>query len=214
MSFEYFSDAYCIHYPDPIRKEQALFEFGRVGLEPTYVHAQRPMVGFNMSNMRRAPKFEFACNLSHIKAVGKSLCDERPVFFEDDVVFSDSWQEDLDSAMSIIPDDWDVLYLGGHPREEVEHVDGSLFKVKTFSCAEAYAFNNGAQKRFHDFWCDEIGQLNAMYDFILGRFAAENNAYAVYPTITMQRKCHSHISKRVEDKSGLILRGWATNIKI
>ena len=37
--------------------------------------------------MRRNPPIEFACNMSHIKAVIKSYNDERPIFFEDDVVF-------------------------------------------------------------------------------------------------------------------------------
>ena len=209
----YFDKAYCIHYPDQDRRRIIEDEFKRVGLDPTYVHAKRPGRGFSMTNMRRAPKFEFACNLSHIKAVGMSFNDERPVFFEDDVAFSPDWRKDLDAVMSAMPDDWDVLYLGGHPREEVEHINGSLFRVKTFSCAEGYAFNNGAQRRFLSYWCDEIGQDNAMYDFILGRFAAENNAYAIYPTITMQRTCHSLIASGVEEKKGLILRGWATNIK-
>jgi GR25 family glycosyltransferase involved in LPS biosynthesis len=209
----YFDKLYCIHYPDPERKRFADEEFKKTGMEPQYVHAKRPMMGFTMSNMRRAPKFEFACNLSHIKAVAKSFNDKNPIFFEDDVVFGKAWKRRLDEAMSILPPDWDLLYMGGHPREEVERVAGDLYRVKTFSFAEAYAFNNGAQRRFHDFWCDEIGSDQAMYDFILGRFAAANNAYAIYPTITMQRICHSHIQNRNQDKSGLVLRGWSTNIK-
>ena len=206
-----FDKSYCIHYPDDDRLTSVEKQFEKVGVDPEYVHARIPWHKFNVTNMRRNPRIEFACNMSHIKAVIKSLNDERPVFFEDDVIFSPDWRKDLELAFRHIPDDWDVLYLGGHPREATHHVGGNLYKVKTFSCAESYAFNNGAQRRFIDFWCDRIGKENAMYDFILGEFAAENNAYAVYPTITKQDDVYSSIARRKDDKTALVSRGWLKN---
>ena len=206
-----FDAAYCIHLPNEDRRRDVEIQFERVGLSPTYVHARRPWHKFNVTNMRRNPPIEFGCNMSHIRAVIKSFDDKRPIFFEDDVVFSDTWDEQLDLALKHLPDDWDVLYLGGHPREKVKRVGGNLYGVKTFSCAEAYAFNNGAQRRFADFWCDRIAKQNAMYDFILGEFAAENNAFAVYPTITMQADVYSEIARKNDDKTALIERGWLNN---
>ena len=211
LTLNHFDRSYCIHFPNDDRRKAVKKQFERVGVSPQYVHARKPWYKFNVTNMRRNPPIEFACNMSHIKAVMQSFGDKRPIFFEDDVVFSDDWRQHLDSALNIIPDDWDVLYLGGHPREPVERVDGCLYQVKTFSCAEAYAFNNGAQRRFADFWCDRIAKENGMYDFILGDFAAENNAYAVYPTITMQANVYSEMARRKDAKNDLIRRGWENN---
>ena len=211
-AFNYFDAAYCVHFPNEDRRRDVAIQFEGVGLDPKYVHAKRPWHKFNVTNMRRNPPIEFACNMSHIKAVIASIDDKRPIFFEDDVVFSETWGAQLEFALNHIPGEWDVLYLGGHPREKVEKVEGSLFRVKTFSCAEAYAFNNGAQRRFIDFWCDRIGKQNGMYDFILGEFAAENNAFAVYPTITTQADVYSEIARKKDSKTALIERGWRNNI--
>ena len=207
-----FDAAYCIHYPNDDRRKAVEVQFERVGLSPEYVHARKPWFKFNVTNMRRNPPIEFACNMSHIKAVIKSFNDERPIFFEDDVIFADDWRKMLDSALKRLPIDWDLLYFGGHPRENVGKIGGNLYKVKTFSCAEGYAFNNGAQRRFADFWCDRIGKENGMYDFILGDFAAENNAYAIFPTITKQADVYSEIARRKDSKTALIERGWRNNL--
>lgn len=208
----YFDASYCIHYPNDDRLVAVKEQFERAGLDPKYVHARRPWYKFNVTNMRRNPPIEFACNMSHIKAVLASFDDKTPVFLEDDVVFSHDWEYQLDEAFKVIPKDWDLLYLGGHPRDHVEPVGGPLYRVKTFSCAEAYAFNNGAQRRFADFWCDRIAKQNGMYDFILGDFAAENKAYGIYPTITSQADVYSEIARRNDDKTALIERGWQNNL--
>ena len=211
LTFNHFDKAYCIHYPSSGRQETIEAEFAKVGIQPEYVFAARPHISFHVTNMRRNPRIEFACGMSHIKAVVHSFGDERPIFFEDDVVFAADWQKIL-SKIEALPIDWDILYLGGHPRSQVEpHSDG-LYKVGTFSCAEAYAFNNGAQERFFDFWCDRIGKPNAMYDFILGEFAEENNGYALYPTITHQPPGYSFIAEDKDNKTELIERGWLNNI--
>jgi GR25 family glycosyltransferase involved in LPS biosynthesis len=208
---KYFDKAYCINYPNLERREAVEKQFARVGIEPEYVFAKRPWFKFNVTNMRRNPPVEFACNMSHIKAVMRSYNDKRPIFFEDDVVFSANANLEIAAAKKFLPENWDVLYLGGHPRAPAELVGGNLYKVTTFSCAEAYAFNNGAQTRFVDFWCDRIGKEHGMYDFILGDFAAENNAYAIYPTITRQADVYSEIARRKDDKTGLIEKGWNNN---
>ena len=207
----FFDAAYCIHYPNDERRETIGKQFELVGLEPRYIHARKPWHKFNVTNMRRNPPIEFACNMSHIKAVIASCDDRNPIFFEDDVVFCDDWAARLNAVMNTIPYNWDVLYFGGHPREPTEFIGSDLYRVKTFSCAEAYAFNHGAQRRFVRFWCDRIGKENAMYDFILGEFAAENNAYAVYPTITSQVDGYSEIAGRIDIKGDLVERGWQNN---
>lgn len=209
---KYFDGAYCVHYPNPDRREAVEKQFQMVGVAPEYIYARRPWHKFDVTNMRRNPPIEFACNMSHLKAVMASFDDKRPVIFEDDVIFSPAWEKQLDDAFAVLPDDWDLLYFGGHPREKVHGIGNNVYRVKTFSCAEGYAFNNGAQRRFAQFWCDRIAKEKGMYDFILGDFAAENNAYAVYPTITRQADGYSEIAGRNDEKGALIERGWISNL--
>lgn len=218
---DYFDRVYCIHMPDPKRREVVDKEFAKVGItDVQYVYAKRPnSVGgepFHITNMRRAPAAEFAVNLSHIKAVAHAIADgaKRPVFFEDDVVFRDDANQILKAAIKALPDDWNVLYMGGHPCEPVEQLSDNLVKIKRFSFAEAYAINGfSTLLSFQDYWLDNIGQPQAMYDFILSRFA-QGNGYCVYPVLTHQpRGGYSHISKTKEDKHGLVTRGWVNNLR-
>jgi hypothetical protein len=207
MMFEIFDRVYCIHLPNAKRRKAIEVEFERVGIrEVQYVHAERPPSGFSMHNMRRAPGPEFGVSLSHIKAVVQAIAHGAlcPLFVEDDIRFIDA-----DRQINEVPE-WDVLYLGGHPREKVTRVNESWVKVGTWSCAEAYALRRPHE--FFQFWCDRTTKPNAMYDFILGEYAASQKAYCVYPMMTEQLPNMSQVSGQVDDKRALISRGWATNL--
>jgi hypothetical protein len=174
-------------------------------LEGTKIHAKPPHHGFTINNMRRNGRTEFGVNLSHIKAVVHAIQDgaERPLFLEDDVEFI--------GEIKSLPLDFDVLYLGGHPRSPTRPYGDGLVRVGTFSFAEAYSISRKALLPFYDFWCDRIGQPQAMYDFILGEYAAANVGYACYPTITRQRKGVSLVSGKADEKGHLIEKGWRAN---
>lgn len=191
---DYFDKTYVIHLP--VRETKLAGEM---------VYATPPSKGFTMSNMRRNPAAEFGVNLSHIKAIVRAMNDkaERPLFLEDDVEIVGSLPE--------LPSYYDVLYLGGHPREPVKRAGNNLVRVGKFSFAESYSISRKALVPFFEFWCNRIGQPDAMYDFILGEFAAANIGYAVYPPITKQSG-DSLVAGRRDDKRELVERGWKNNL--
>ena len=88
---DYFDGVYCIHMPDPERREAIEEQYKKVGIVGVqYVYAERPRsVGnepfnrpFHITNMRRAPAAEFAVNLSHIKAmVQNALFSLRTILY-------------------------------------------------------------------------------------------------------------------------------------
>jgi hypothetical protein len=174
-------------------------------LEGTKVYAKPPHGGFTMNNMRRNARAEFGVNLSHIKAVVRAIHDgaERPLFLEEDVEFI--------GEIPSLPLDFDVLYLGGHPRSPTKPFSDGVVRVGTFSFAEAYSLSRKALLPFYDFWCDRIGQRQAMYDFILGEFAGSHIGYACHPVITRQRKVVSHVSGDIDEKGHLVAKGWQQN---
>lgn len=214
MSFDSFDRVYVIHLPNAERRGAMDAQLRRLGLCATYVHATPPCGAFTMSNMRRAPRGEFGANLSHLKALLRATNDgaAAPLFLEDDVVFRPGAEEALSRALTDLPSDWDVLYLGGHPRSKATRVAPGLYRVGTFSCAEAYAVRGPALPRLTEFWCDRVGQPQAMYDFILGEFAAAHRGYALHPVLTDQIAGVSQISKRYDDKRPLVERGWRNNL--
>jgi hypothetical protein len=174
-------------------------------LEGTRIYAKPPCGGFVMNNMRRNARAEFGVNLSHIKAIVRAIWDgaERPLFLEDDVEFI--------GEIPSLPLDFDVLYLGGHPRSPTRPYSDGVVRVGTFSFAEAYSLSRKALLPFYEFWCDRIGQKQAMYDFILGEFACNHIGYACHPVVTRQRKVVSHVSGDIDEKGHLVAKGWAAN---
>ena len=58
---------------------------------------------------------EYACIQSHLKALMYARENKLPciAIFEDDVLFTDSFEKDFKYYLSVMPDDWHILYLGG-----------------------------------------------------------------------------------------------------
>lgn len=221
--FLFIDNVYCVHVPNKERHQAVEQQFKQIGLQARvkYVHAQPPPKTFTMSNMRRNSSGEFGVNLSQIKAIVQAIYDgaKTPAFFEDDVVFDDNAKQYLATALTGLPDDWTILYLGGHPRGPIpknraEYIGRNLVKIKKHSCADGYIINGRENlKLLYDMWCDAISRDKAMYDFILAEFAYKTEgAYCVYPLVVNQRPGYSTVAEKVEDKSTIIARGWASHL--
>lgn len=64
-------------------------------------------------------KGAFGCCLAHVAAQMRVLSDEEYsdddpfAFFEDDAVFCDGFLDKLETVVKFVPNDWEILYLGG-----------------------------------------------------------------------------------------------------
>ena len=216
--FDFFDRVYCIHLPhEKERKKKIQKQFESVGItDVTYIHTAPPSKGFSMSNMRRNPAGELGVNLSQIKAVVQAISDgaERPLFFEDDIVFDKAKLPILQAAIDELPEDWSVFYMGGHPRgPNLAHkVSPNLVKIVRYSFADAYCINGSYLNKFFGDWCTRISAKNAMYDFILGEFAGATGGYAMYPIICEQYAGISAVTNQFDDKKQIIARAWASHL--
>jgi len=205
-----FDKVYVIHLPDAERYASITAELKKIGVEDAeFVHAEPPRGRY--PNMRRNPAVEMGCNLSHFKAIVKAAISgaRRPLFLEDDVCIQNDAISRLKAAESVLRPSWDILYLGGHPRGKIKaKINDNLVKIGLFSFAESYILNGASIPSFIDYWFDRIGRPNAMIDFILGEWAADNEGFAVYPALTAQKQFKSKISNKVDHKENLILKGW------
>ncbi len=66
--------------------------------------------------------------------------DEGFMILEDDAKFPVDWKERLDTAMTDLPDDWDIFLIGNSNTEDKEkkHVCGDVWEVKYPFCTHAY----------------------------------------------------------------------------
>lgn len=221
MSFNFFDRVYCIHLPhEKERRKLIEQQFQSVGIKDVqFVGATPPPKSFSMSNMRRNSRGEFGVNLSQIKAVVQAINDsaKRPLFFEDDIYFTEDASQRLEKALTELPSDYGVFFMGGHPRGPVparkaKKAGDVIWKIQRYSFADAYSINGNQLTAFHDYWLEHITQAQAMYDFILGEFAGKTNSYSVYPILCEQRPGYSAVTLQNDNKDSLIARGWAAHI--
>ena len=218
MTFAWFDRVYCIHLPNAERRAAIEAQFASVGIaDVKYLHAKPPGRDFKMSNLCRANANagEFGANMSHVKALVRAIAEgsERPLFLEDDIVFREGAVERLAAALADLPADWDMLYLGGHPRGAVTRVGASLVQISGgWSFAESYSIRRPALLGAFDHWTNRITQPRAVYDHILGEYAAARRSFCVYPVLTDQPPGWSQIGRKVDDKRHLVERGWQNNL--
>lgn len=81
-------------------------------------------------------------NLSH-QAVWQILAygnKDAALILEDDAKFDEDWKERYDSAMSVCPSDWDIIYLGSccAMHQAMTCLNKNLFQVSGVMCCHAY----------------------------------------------------------------------------
>lgn len=165
---------------------KACEEFERVGLEGVWRFDALPDIGPHQSFNRSTRRI-----LSDFAMSGASSL----LFFEDDVVFRDLAH--LEKALSELPADWDVVYLGanllnGQPVRYSEH----LFRVKSAWTTHAIGYN----KKVIPFLLDNQPDANAeMFDNALSRWLPDLQAFVVAPMVAYQRFHKSSIWQTTED---------------
>lgn len=122
--------------------------------------------------------------------------------FEDDVCFIDQAKEILDLALSELPDDWDMLYLGGNPKvpqfRYSEHLYLSRGGIHT---NHAILYREKARNFIlyeygYDFRTNEIG----IYDhwlFMVGQ--KKMNVFIISPMIAWQKPGYSDCRGNYQD---------------
>jgi GR25 family glycosyltransferase involved in LPS biosynthesis len=129
------------------------------------------------------------CKLSHITALSKY--DSDIVFvFEDDSVFVDNFWEELDKSLAVLPDDWDMVYLGAHILQ-TQIVNERWRKSIECSSTHAYAVKKAVIPKLIDRAMNHKGHVDVAYSTL----HKEINAYIARPTLVYQRADYSDIQK-------------------
>lgn len=179
VMFNFFHHIYCLNVPHRTdRWTLALQEFERVGIKPekfSAVQAIGPHQSFTQSQKAMMERFFES---------GKGNC----LILEDDVVFKDIGS--LGNALSELPENWEILYLGANIREEWPvRYSGHLFHLKNAWTSHAIAYTRGAVEKI----LAEFPNDNYMYDNWLGDNLHKFNAFITCPLMAVQRPGRSDI---------------------
>ena len=214
--FDFFDKIYCInlltdHERKTIMKKQ--FEIFDISERVNWVSSPRPYTGYYASNYKYAG--EFGVVRSQLKAITDSLSSDLVngiAIFEDDVLFDEESLSLLAEALDNLPEDWDILNLGGRPLEKVERVKGNIYKVNKFTSAMSYCISakaiqeyvghyiDGMAQKFPDACCD-----NLLNDFILHK---GKKGYVMYPNLTSTIPGKSTLRGDVRDYRKIFDEYW------
>lgn len=122
--------------------------------------------------------------LKHIKELGI----EMALVLEDDCQFIQEYN--LDEIMSELPDDWDLLYLGGLNKAErkpySKHLDVAQYIYQT----HAYIIRN----KFLDTLISTVEKYPYKIDIVFSQALSKGNCFITNPTIANQRESFSDIT--------------------
>ena len=120
--------------------------------------------------------------------------------FEDDCQLINSW-DIVEKAVSQLPDDWDMLYLGATLMKPIERYSDNLFRLKEGLCAHAIIYNS---KRIVDYILNNFDRYENERRKTIDVFYAYDvqekfNCFITYPLVATQRAGFSDIENMEVD---------------
>lgn len=141
-----------------VQKTWAKWEKTQAHLKERGIHHAEPFLGFDKFVWKFQPELLFELNapgerlgwgplaayLSHymIWKVMSYLPDETFWVLEDDAEFTDNWRHEYSEAMSVLPDDWDMVFIGSCCAESCHggHIDKNLYEKHYPMCGHAIMY--------------------------------------------------------------------------
>lgn len=191
---EYFDRIVLIHLKRRVdRWEECLVQLrkGGIGLEEVTVFEGHDMPGDGNRG----------CTASHrgvLELIGHHGW-ERTLILEDDFhVEHEDMQERFGSMIGDVPDDWEMLYLGGHYGEKpIARVSSHVIRCSRMLTTSSYAVTREFARRMAPWVCG-IGPIDTLY------YAThmEGRCYIFQPRLMVQRAGVSDLQCHYMDNGG------------
>ncbi len=132
------------------------------------------------------------CAKSHLGIIAQG--HPLPFFvFEDDCLMLHPWPM-VEDAMSQLPDNWDMLWLGATLTRRISRYSENLFRLKGGLCTHAMAYGS---QRVIDFILNNfrVRKEKSIIDLFYATEVQERfNCFIVYPIIATQREGYSDVA--------------------
>lgn len=157
-------------------------------------------INYERLNAIRATDPIFGCKLSHMAAL--SMCKgESILVFEDDAVFIDNFQEELNKSLEELPAGWDMVYLGAHILK-TERVNDRWLKSTECSSTHAYIVKASVIPKLIKRAMEHQGHIDVAYSTLHN----ELNVYIARPTLVYQSAGFSDLQHSEVDYTNLYFR--------
>lgn len=137
------------------------------------------------------------CHLSHLKCLmmAKKNGWKNVLILEDDVEFSESFSQDIQPFLDMLPEDWGMVNFGGnHLDAYPEQVDGILHKCSSTRTTHAYLANSNIYDTLIDKLTLSLDEFLPV-DEVYAELQREQiiNCYAPIPPMAWQYMSHSDV---------------------
>ena len=200
---DYFDKIYCINLDKRIDRWQlAEPQFREQNLDVERV----PGYDGSALGLEFPPEIKegaVGCSLSHLFTIklAKQNNLENFLLLEDDVVFDDNINEKFFGVLDQVPDDWDMLYLGG---QHFHGMDMPQVSENVYKCIYTLAAQSvGIKNTVYDYFINKLMDISKINDLHYAESHKEINAYVIIPHLTWQRNTYSDIEKSMVDYSFL-----------
>lgn len=206
-------DICCINLEEDLERKNSMIEkFANFQIKSNFISANRPDSQWKSTNYQYTG--EFGVTLSQLKCLINYVDTSKDgvVIFEDDATFSEDMNDRVNQAISELPDDYDILYLGGAPREKLKYYSKNLCIVGDFTQAVGYIVNKKSIKDLCMYFTDRMGRLfpDACCDNIINDFIKVNGkkGYTIYPFVVEQENGWSTLRQGIREYKDMIRDEW------
>jgi GR25 family glycosyltransferase involved in LPS biosynthesis len=193
------------------RMKECQEEFKKIGVEVERISAIDAKELTDRTELNHKQKTYYAVTSVHRKLMEDATLnkDDNILIFEDDVKFIDNFNEIFNKKIQFLPEDWDMLFIGGN---HILHVDGfdlitgdkdfkvtaqnykslnyELTKSPCTYTTHAMAINS----KFYDTVIKKMKEFPIIpTDNLYVQLQGECNAYTFLPSLAIQRASFSDI---------------------
>jgi GR25 family glycosyltransferase involved in LPS biosynthesis len=191
----FFDRIFCVNLDSrPDRWKSAVEEFEKHSLQVERI----PGIDGSKMNLDFPPEIKegaVGCALSQFFAIkyAKQLGLNNFFLLEDDIQFEDNINNIFDEYVKEVPEDWDMLYLGGQHYHgmNLQQISEHVYKCEYTLAAHSVAFKSTVFDRF----INNLIDITKPCDVHYAESHKEINAYVFIPHLTWQRNSYSDIEK-------------------
>jgi GR25 family glycosyltransferase involved in LPS biosynthesis len=192
---DYFDKIYCINLDE--RKDRMVESEKNFATHNLWVERVPGINGSNM-NIDFPPEIKegaVGCALSQLFTLklAKQVKAKNFLLLEDDIEFDPELTSKFNKYYAEVPNDWDMLYLGGQHFHgmNLTQVTEHVYKCEYTLAAHSVAFNCTVYDRF----INKLVDITKPCDVHYAQSHKEINAYVMIPHLTWQRNSYSNIEK-------------------
>lgn len=191
----YFDKTFCINLDSrPDRWQSATEEFKKHSLQVERISGIDGSK-MNLDFPQEIKEGAVGCALSQLFAIkyAKQLGLNNFLLLEDDVQFEDDINNVFEDYVKEVPEDWDMLYLGGQHYHgmNLQKISEHVYKCEYTLAAHSVAFKSTVYDRF----INNLIDITKPCDVHYAESHKEINAYVFIPHLTWQKNSFSDIEK-------------------